>query len=212
MNVGFVNSLPKKWLNFSQSLRNANHLQNLELPEIYGKFLYENNLISRRYPDSKKAQETKKTLTSSPISTAFYSNGVVQDFQDGSDDEVDERTSEDYLNDLKIEFNERALLANSKRFIKRNKNFVNSKANDNTECFKCGKKGHFSKYCFSKTTSEPSYKFPGNNSFSGTSNFQPKLLQSSQFVQNKIEKIPQKDFEAKYRKAKAKLALLESAS
>ena len=33
-NVGFVNSLPKKWLNFSQGLRNANHIQTLELPEI----------------------------------------------------------------------------------------------------------------------------------------------------------------------------------
>ena len=136
----------------------------------------------------------------------------MQDFQDGSDDEVDERTSEEYLNDLQIEFHERALLANSKRSIKRNKNFVNSKANDNTECFKCGKKGHFAKDCFSKTTSEPSYKFLGNNSFSGTSKFQPKMLQSSQSFQNKIEKIPQKDFEAKYRKAKAKIALLESSS
>lgn len=87
INVGFVNSLPEKGLKFSHGLRNANHLQNLELPEIYGKFLYEDNLISRRYPDSKKAQEAKKTLTSTPI--AFYSNGVVQDFQDGSDDEVD---------------------------------------------------------------------------------------------------------------------------
>ena len=73
INVGFVNSLPEKWLNFSQGLRNANHIQNLELPQIYGKFVYEDNLISRRYPDSKKAQETKKalTLTSPPISTAF---------------------------------------------------------------------------------------------------------------------------------------------
>ena len=85
INVGFVNSLPEKWLNFSQGLRNENHIQNLKLPEIYGKFVYEDNLITRRYPG--KAQETKKTLTSSPISTAFYSNGVVQDFQEGSDDE-----------------------------------------------------------------------------------------------------------------------------
>jgi hypothetical protein len=100
----------------------------IELPEIYGKFVYEDNLITRRYPG--KAQETKKTLTSSPISTAFYSNGVVQDFQDGYDDEVYERTCEEYLNDLQIEFNERALLENSRRFIKRNKKFFNSKAND----------------------------------------------------------------------------------
>lgn len=192
INVGFVNSLPEKWLNFSHGLRNANHIQNLELPEIYRKFVCEDNLITRRYPG--KAQETKKTLTSSPISTAFYSNDVVHDFQDGSNDEVDERTCEENLNDLQIEFHERALLANSGRFIKRNTNFSNSKANDNSECFKCGKKGHFAKDCFSKTTSEPSYKFSGNNFTSGTSKFQPKLLQSSQFLQNKIEEIPQKDF------------------
>ncbi|GJX95308.1 hypothetical protein Tco_0351106 [Tanacetum coccineum] len=42
-----------------------------------------------------------------------------KDFQDNSDDDVDERSSEEYLKDLDIEFHERAILANSKRFIKR---------------------------------------------------------------------------------------------
>ncbi|GJS75739.1 hypothetical protein Tco_0725620 [Tanacetum coccineum] len=36
------------------------------------------------------------------------------DFQENYDDEVDERSSEEYLRDLDIEFHERALLANSK--------------------------------------------------------------------------------------------------
>ena len=71
-------------------------------------------------------------------------------------------------------------------------------------------KRSFSKDCFSKTTSEPSYKFSGNNSL-GTK-FQPKMFQSSQNFQNKPENSSQKDFEMKYRKAKAKLALLEAAS
>lgn len=79
------------------------------------------------------------------------------DFQDDSDDEVDMRTSEEYLNDLQVEFQERGLLANSKRFIKRNKsNFQKVKANESTECFNSAKKGHFAKDCFSKTTSDPS--------------------------------------------------------
>ncbi|GJU70994.1 hypothetical protein Tco_1262399 [Tanacetum coccineum] len=34
----------------------------------------------------------------------------VVDFQENSDDEVDERTSEEYLKDLDIEYHERALL------------------------------------------------------------------------------------------------------
>ncbi|GJT80226.1 hypothetical protein Tco_1054568 [Tanacetum coccineum] len=39
----------------------------------------------------------------------------INDFQENSDDEVDERTSEEYLRDLDIEYHERALLENSKR-------------------------------------------------------------------------------------------------
>ncbi|GKG47679.1 hypothetical protein Tco_0507164, partial [Tanacetum coccineum] len=35
INVGFVNSLPEKWLTFSQGLRYANHTQTLELADIY---------------------------------------------------------------------------------------------------------------------------------------------------------------------------------
>ncbi|GKE75729.1 hypothetical protein Tco_1537770, partial [Tanacetum coccineum] len=39
---------------------------------------------------------------------------LKKDFQENSDDEVDERSSKEYLRDLDIEFHERALLANSK--------------------------------------------------------------------------------------------------
>ncbi|GJY29773.1 hypothetical protein Tco_0405540 [Tanacetum coccineum] len=82
INVGFVNSLPKKWLTFSQGLRNNNHTQIFDIADIYRRFVYEDNLIQR-----------------------------------SSDDEIDERTSEEYLRDLDIEFHERALLANSKRLV-----------------------------------------------------------------------------------------------
>ncbi|GKB56489.1 hypothetical protein Tco_0912675 [Tanacetum coccineum] len=44
-----------------------------------------------------------------------------EDFQENSDDEVDERTSEEYLRDLDIEFHERALLAGSKPLARKQK-------------------------------------------------------------------------------------------
>ncbi|GJV57012.1 retrovirus-related pol polyprotein from transposon TNT 1-94 [Tanacetum coccineum] len=95
----------------------------------------------------------------------------------------DERSSEEYLRDLDIEFHERALLENSKHFIKRGNNFSCQKANENTKCFKCGNKGHFAKDCFSKT-SKPSYKSLVSGNSSGSKGFQPKftpkLIQSSQ--------------------------------
>ncbi|GKA08643.1 ribonuclease H-like domain-containing protein, partial [Tanacetum coccineum] len=71
-------------------LRNANHTQTLHLADIYGRFVYEDNLILRRYLDTKKDLMT--TPSDSPISTAFFSNNVVQDFQENSDDDADERT------------------------------------------------------------------------------------------------------------------------
>nr|GEX11308.1 retrovirus-related Pol polyprotein from transposon TNT 1-94 [Tanacetum cinerariifolium] len=209
INVGFVNSLPEKWLSFSEGLRNANHTMTLDLAYIYEMFVYEDNLIQRRYSDTKKALIT--TPSSTAISTAFFSNDVTQDFQENSYDEVAERSSEEYLRDLDIEFHERALLENSKCFIKRRTNFSSPKANENTECFKCGKKGHFAKDCFSKT-SEPYYK----SSVSGFSSkdFQPKftskLIQSSQSLNSQAEPKIQKDNKAEYKKMKAKLALLEA--
>ncbi|GJY32139.1 hypothetical protein Tco_0415634 [Tanacetum coccineum] len=120
-------------------LRNANHTQTLDLADIYERFVYEDNLNQRRYSNTKKTLVT--TPLSTPISTAFFSNNVIQDFQENSDDEVDERSSEEYLRDLDIEYHERALLANSKCFIKRRNNFSGQKANENTECYKCGNKG-----------------------------------------------------------------------
>ncbi|GJR91420.1 retrovirus-related pol polyprotein from transposon TNT 1-94 [Tanacetum coccineum] len=211
INVGFVNSLPEKWLTFSKGLRNANHTQTLDIADIYGRFVYEDNLIQRRYSDTKKALIT--TPSSTVISTAFFSNNVIKDFQENSNDEVDERSSEEHLRDLDIEFHERALLTNSKRFIKRRNNFSGQKANENTECYKCGKKGHFGKDCFSKT-SEPSYKSLVSGYSSVSKGFQPKftpkLIQSPQNSISQADPKIQKDYKAEYKKMKAKLALLEA--
>ncbi|GJU67934.1 hypothetical protein Tco_1254193 [Tanacetum coccineum] len=80
----------------------------------------------------------------------------INDFQENSNDEVDERSGEEYLRDLDLEYHEITLLTNSKR--------------------------HFARECFSKT-SKPSYQSPVNNYSSVSKCFQlkftPKLIQSS---------------------------------
>ncbi|GJX15440.1 hypothetical protein Tco_0216272 [Tanacetum coccineum] len=87
-------------------------------------------------------------------------------------------------------------LNQSSAFVMTFLTFNSAKANDQTECHKCGKKGHFaSDYC--SKASVPSYQSP----------FQPKPLNSSQ---HKPELRPTKDFEAKDNKVKAKMALLSS--
>ncbi|GKB11232.1 hypothetical protein Tco_0845155 [Tanacetum coccineum] len=66
------------------------------------------------------------------------------DFQDSPDDEEETRSSQEYMNDLEMEFHERALLAKAKRFFKNStQRFRGAKATDQTECYKCGRKGHF---------------------------------------------------------------------
>ncbi|GJY65069.1 retrovirus-related pol polyprotein from transposon TNT 1-94 [Tanacetum coccineum] len=134
----------------------------------------------------------------------FMPKGIKQsplekDFQDSPYDEEDTRSSHEYLNDLEEEYQARALLAKSKRFLKKGtQRFSSAKATDQTECHKCDKNGHFASDCWSKTTVSI-YQSP----------FQPKPLSSSQ---HKPELRPTKDFEAKYNKVKAKLVLLSSSS
>nr|GEU68879.1 hypothetical protein [Tanacetum cinerariifolium] len=99
-------------------------------------------------------------------------------FQDIPDDEEDTRSSQEYMDDLKEEYQVRALLAKSKR------------------------KGNFARDSFFETL-VPSYQSPFQN------NSQPKFLSSSL---HKPKMSLTKDFEAKYNKVKAKLALLKEVS
>nr|GEW69319.1 hypothetical protein [Tanacetum cinerariifolium] len=191
INTSFINGLPKKWLSFCQSLKNTNHVKDYELASLFGKLKYEENLIDSIY----ETKKNKSLISATPFLTAFFSTSIVQDFQDSPGDEEDTRSSYEYLNDLEEEYQETALLAKSKRFFKKGtQRFSSEKATDQTKCHKYGKKGHFARDCWSKT-SVPSYQSP----------FQPKPLI---FSQHKLELRPTKDFEAKYNKVKAKMALL----
>nr|GEV65963.1 hypothetical protein [Tanacetum cinerariifolium] len=84
-----------------------------ELASLFGKLKYKENLIDNIYETEKK----KSLATATPLLTNFFSTSIVQDFQDSPDDEEDTRSSEEYLNDLKEEYQERALLAKSKIFF-----------------------------------------------------------------------------------------------
>ncbi|GJS17079.1 retrovirus-related pol polyprotein from transposon TNT 1-94 [Tanacetum coccineum] len=168
INTGFINGLPKKWLSFCQSLINTNHAKDSELASLFGKLKYEENLIDNIY----ETEKNKSFVSATPLSTAFFSSSIVQDFQDSPDDEEDTRNS--------------------------TQRFSNTKATDQTECHKCVKKGHFTRDCWSKT-SVSTYQSP----------FQSKPFSSPK---HKPELRPTKDFEAKYNKVKAKLALLSSSA
>ncbi|GKE46521.1 hypothetical protein Tco_1477779, partial [Tanacetum coccineum] len=115
INIGFINGLPKKWLAFYQSLRNTNHVKEFELASLFGKLKYEENLIDSIY----KTDKEKTLVFATPLSTAFLSTSIIQDFQDSPNDEEDTRSSQEYMNDLEEEYQARALLAKSKRFFKK---------------------------------------------------------------------------------------------
>ncbi|GJW19389.1 hypothetical protein Tco_0026825 [Tanacetum coccineum] len=63
-------------------------------------------------------EKNKSLVSATPLSTAFFSSSIVQDFQDSPDDEEDTKSSHEYLNDLEEEYQARALLAKSKRIFK----------------------------------------------------------------------------------------------
>ncbi|GKE90807.1 hypothetical protein Tco_1571902, partial [Tanacetum coccineum] len=147
INTCFINGLRKKWLSFCQSLRNTNHVKDSKLASLFGKIKYEENLIDNIYETKKR----KSLVSATSLSTAFISTSIVQDFQDSPDVEKDTRSSHEYLNDLEEEYQARALLAKYKRFFEKGtQRFSSANETNQTECHKCGKKGHFVRDFWSK--------------------------------------------------------------
>ncbi|GJS80454.1 hypothetical protein Tco_0730335 [Tanacetum coccineum] len=114
--------------------KNTNHVKDSELASHFGKLKYEENLIDIIY----ESEKSKSLVSATPLSTAFLTTSIVQDFQDSPDDKDDTRSSHEYLNDLEEEYQARALLAKSKRFFKKGtQRFSNAKLTDQTKCHKC---------------------------------------------------------------------------
>ncbi|GJV53820.1 hypothetical protein Tco_1449561 [Tanacetum coccineum] len=105
-------------------LRNTNHVNDSKLASLFGKLKYEENLMYSIY----ETKKSKSLVSSTPLSTTFFSSSIVQDFLNSPDDEEDTRSSYEYLNDLEEEYQARAILAKSKRFFKKGtQKFSNAK-------------------------------------------------------------------------------------
>nr|GEY73367.1 retrovirus-related Pol polyprotein from transposon TNT 1-94 [Tanacetum cinerariifolium] len=108
-----------------------------ELASLFGKLKYEENIIDNNY----KTKKNKSLVSATPLSTAFISTSIVQNFQDSPNDEEDTKSSHKYMNDLEEEYQARVFLAKSKRFFKKvTQRFSSAKATDQNQCHKCGKK------------------------------------------------------------------------
>nr|GEU32731.1 hypothetical protein [Tanacetum cinerariifolium] len=54
-----------------RGLRNVNHTQTPDLVDVYGKFVYEDNLISRRYPETKKSPKPFQSKNKGLVAKTF---------------------------------------------------------------------------------------------------------------------------------------------
>ncbi|GKA63216.1 retrovirus-related pol polyprotein from transposon TNT 1-94 [Tanacetum coccineum] len=180
-------------------LRAKNSIKNDSLATLYGKYHYKEGLIDDIY-----ASETQRFTIQASSSKALISNNHFQDSD--SDVEENNRTSNEFMAYLNVEYHERALLANQKRFYKRSGRVGSArKPMDKSKetCFACGKPGHFQKDCPSNKTSTPSYP-SSNTSFNKPKPYTPSFTLN--IPQN--SSIHQKNYKEKYKGLKAEMAVL----
>ncbi|GKC63320.1 hypothetical protein Tco_1095918 [Tanacetum coccineum] len=172
VNVGFVNSLPRKWLSMNQTQRANNSIKNDNLASLYGKYSYEEGLIDESY----ESETQRFTIHASSLKALIFNNH----FQDSdSDVEEDQRTRNKFMANLNVEYQERALLANQKRFYKRS-----------------------GRDCPSNKTFTPSY--PSSNNSYKPKPYTPSFNQTSS--QNTTNH--QKDYKGKYKGLKTEMDVL----
>ncbi|GJX48056.1 retrovirus-related pol polyprotein from transposon TNT 1-94 [Tanacetum coccineum] len=97
----------------------------------------------------------------------YFVRSVVQECdRHDSDVEEDTRSSKEFLADLNLEFHDRTLLSNQRRFYKFPGRVGIAKKpmeKSNETCFPFGKQGHFQKDCPTNKTSSPSYLYKALN-------------------------------------------------
>ncbi|GJX65303.1 hypothetical protein Tco_0299646 [Tanacetum coccineum] len=124
-----------------------------------------------------------------------------------SDSDVEEETmsSSEFLADLNAEFQDRALLANQRRFYERSGRVGSTRKpmdKTNETCFTCVKQGHFQKNYPTTKTSTPSYP-SSNKSYN-----KPKSQSNSSQQHNQNNETTRKDYIGKYKALKSEVAIL----
>ncbi|GJY02642.1 retrovirus-related pol polyprotein from transposon TNT 1-94 [Tanacetum coccineum] len=135
-------------------------------------------------------------------------NDLENNGDSDSNVEEDQRTSNEFMANLNVEYHERARLENQKRFYKRSRRVgAARKPIDKSKetYFACGKTGHFQKHCPSKKISTPSYP-SSNNSFNKPKPYTPSFNQTSSHNTGNHKK----DYKGKYKGLKAEMADEES--
>nr|GEX55589.1 hypothetical protein [Tanacetum cinerariifolium] len=139
VNATFVNSLPRKWQTMNQTQRKNNSIKNDCQVTLYGKYNYEEGLNDQIYES-----KTQRFNIQASSSKALIFNNHFQDSD--SDVEEDQRTINEFMDDLNVKFHERALVENQKIFYKRPGRVGSARKpidKSKETCFTCGKTGHF---------------------------------------------------------------------